>query len=231
MLLQRTAKRRRTVALRVLSDGTLSVQAPLRTSLKWIEAFVASRAGWIEKRRVERAKEAEKAPVLLTEGMELPFLDTPLTLKIEASVPMHPPFDPQEGSLTLFLPEGLTEEERRAEIRTELILWYKKKARALFAERLAFWSSVMKLAPSRLVVTAPERRWGSCNAKNEIRLNWRLIMGKAAWLDYVIVHELAHIPHKNHGARFWRRVEAALPAFRQSRQELQNWKGENWLER
>lgn len=224
----RSSRRRRTVALRVMPDGGLTVQAPMRTSLKWIEAFVKSRADWIEHRREEAAKKRLRAPTLFVDGSPLPFLDEQLTLKLSSGELAAPQV--QENTLHLTLAAALSPEAQQAEIRTELALWYKKQARSLFQDRLTYWAELMDVRPTRFVLNAPKQQWGSCNPKNEIRLNWRLIMGKAAWLDYVIVHELAHIKHKNHGPRFWHFVERFIPDFKARRKALHNWKGEHGLE-
>ncbi len=209
----RSARRRRTVALRVLPDGTLKVQAPLRTSLKWIERFIASRAKWIEQRVAEAVRKKTAQLVVLGEETKVPYLGDFLAL----------------GSLPLSVPRDLSPADRQAEIRTALTLWYKKQARQVFAERMAHWADTMKVKPSRLIVTSPARRWGSCNAKNEIRLNWHLIMAAPEILDYVIVHELAHIPHKNHGPAFWRCVALFVPDWKKRREALRKWTDEKEL--
>jgi predicted metal-dependent hydrolase len=71
-----------------------------------------------------------------------------------------------------------------------------------------------------LIVTDPERRWGSCSADNIIRLNWRLMLAPLPIIDYVAVHELAHVRHKNHAPRFWALVEKTLPEWRARRKIL-----------
>ncbi len=233
----RSPRRRRTVALRVLPDGTLTVQAPLRTSLKWIEGFIASRAKWIERRVAEATRKRTAPSVTLETGALIPYEGRFLLLNISSfrtsAAPKARREDPEsrlvENHVIVSLPDDLPPQDRQAEIRTELILWYKKQARRVFAERLAFWAERMNLKPSRLIISSPARRWGSCNAKNEIRLNWRLVMASPEILDYVIVHELAHIPHKNHSTAFWRCVARAVPDCKEKRKTLHNWNGAEWL--
>ncbi len=228
--LTRSARRRRTVALRVLPDGSVSVRAPVRTSLSWIEKFIAARAGWIEKRRREMARRKAEEPENLENGSIVPFRGKPLRIEI-AKGPSQAAasFREDEFSLRLSLSPGLSEADKQAEIRTELALWYKKKAREIFKERLAFWASAMGLTPGRLVLSAPRGRWGSCTLRNEIRLNWHLILAPEEILDYVVVHELAHLPHKNHGAAFWRLVERFVPDWKERRKRLKAWHIPSWL--
>lgn len=219
-LLTRSSRRRRTVALRVRADGQVEVQAPLRTSLSWIESFLKGRAGWIEKRRRELSR--APAPLSLENGSTVPFQGEAWTVRFCTAPTTQSQGQEQDENKTvlLYVPPGLSPSAHAGELQTALTLWYKHKARRVFKERLTHWAGVMGLKPGRLIVTAPTARWGSCNAKNEIRLNYRLIKAPPALLDYVVVHELAHIPHKNHGPRFWARVGRTLPHYRALRAEL-----------
>jgi predicted metal-dependent hydrolase len=109
---------------------------------------------------------------------------------------------------------------RREEARLEILLWHKKQARRIFQERVDFWAAHMGVKYRRLAPSNPRRQWGSCSAQNDIRLNWRLIMAPPALLDYVIVHELCHITHKNHSKRFWNAVARLMPDWKTRRKEL-----------
>jgi len=71
-----------------------------------------------------------------------------------------------------------------------------------------------------LALSSARTRWGSCSAQGGIRLNWRLIHLPPAIVDYVVVHELAHLRHMNHGPRFWALVESVCPEYRALRAEL-----------
>lgn len=109
------------------------------------------------------------------------------------------------------------------ELHTVLKLWFKKRARQIFPERVDFWAQRMNLTPRRVFVTAPLRQWGSCTAQNDIRLNWRLLLLPPEILDYVVVHELAHIPHKHHQPPFWACVASVMPDYLARRQTLRQW--------
>lgn len=198
----RSAKRRRTVALTVEGDGSLRVLAPMKTSVAWIEAFIAERAGWIARRR--KAALARPQPQPLADGVHVPFQGVDHELCINRTAP-------HETCIALALPADVPLKTLADEIETELTLWYKKQARCIIPERVAFWAERLKVRPARVIITAPDKRWGSCSVKNDIRLNWKLIKAAPELLDYVIVHELCHIPHKNHGKRFWKMVTAAMP--------------------
>ncbi len=131
--------------------------------------------------------------------------------------------------LHLTFPEDMSAAALKAEVQTETTLWRKRQARRIFGARVAHWAKEMGVAPRRLILCAPRRRWGSCNAKNDIRLNMNLIAAAPEILDYVIVHELAHIPHKNHGPAFWAFVARFIPDWKTRRKLLKSWKNPDWL--
>lgn len=212
----RSKKRRRSVALRVEADGSLTVRAPMRVSLAWINAFVAAKAKWISRRQKAQATKRQQALPVLADGCLVPYLGQEAQVVVNGKDEDNP----LTSYIRISLPEGLPADLLHDEIKTELTLWYKKQARKVFQERVNLWAGRMGLQAGRVIITAPKRRWGSCSAKNEIRLNWRLIMAPLDVLDYVIVHELAHITHKNHGPRFWALVAAFAPEMKEKRQAL-----------
>lgn len=78
----------------------------------------------------------------------------------------------------------------------------------------------MNLYPTGLKITSARTRFGSCSGKNSICFSWRLMDYPELAIDYVVVHELAHIVHKNHGPQFWALVERYLPDYRARRAML-----------
>lgn len=222
----RSRKRKRTVALHVQQDGSLRVLAPQRTSMKWINAFIAERSDWIAHRRKAIHNRNEKAPLIFQHGAKLPFQGKDITLVVE-QVPQDcavtTSYNPEKQEINITLPTNMPPEVQKEEIKTELTLWYKKQARALLPERMDYWSEHMSMKPTRLFFSNTKQQWGSCNSKDEIRLNWRLILASQELYDYVIVHELCHIPHKNHGAHFWSLCADILPDMVKRRQALKKW--------
>lgn len=82
---------------------------------------------------------------------------------------------------------------------------------------MARYAREMGVQPAAVTITAARTRFGSCSAKNRICFSWRLMEYPEAAVDYVVVHELAHIVHKNHGPQFWALVERYLPDWRARR--------------
>ena len=83
--------------------------------------------------------------------------------------------------------------------------------------KVAYYAQLMGVQPTGLKITSARTRFGSCSGKNSLCFSWRLMGYPEAAVDYVVVHELAHITHKNHGPRFWALVERYIPDYRARR--------------
>jgi len=110
--------------------------------------------------------------------------------------------------------------EQRPEPTAEQLSAWSAEASAVIPGRVEHYARVMGLTPAGVRINKNRIRIGSCCGKNRLSFSCRLMGYPAEVLDYVIVHELAHIPHKNHGPTFWRTVEAVLPDYRQRRAML-----------
>ena len=81
------------------------------------------------------------------------------------------------------------------------------------------------LLPSKIIIKDQKSRWGSCNSKKEVRLNWRLILMPYDVMDYIIIHELCHLKHMNHSKDFWNLVESYNNNYKKS----EKWLKENGI--
>lgn len=97
--------------------------------------------------------------------------------------------------------------------RAELI----RRAKEELPPKVAYYAQLMGVQPTGLKITSARTRFGSCSGKNSLCFSWRLMEYPEAAVDYVVVHELAHITHKNHGPRFWVLVERYMPDYRARR--------------
>ncbi len=96
----------------------------------------------------------------------------------------------------------------------------KRAAKNYLPGRTEAWAKIMNLSPAGVKITSARTRFGSCSAKNRICYSWRLMAYPKEAVDYVIVHELAHILQKNHSPRFYAVVEKYLPDWRERRKLL-----------
>ena len=93
-------------------------------------------------------------------------------------------------------------------------LMLKEKSLPYLTERTEYFAKIMGVKPTGIKITSAQKRFGSCSGKNSICYSWRLMQYPPEAIDYVVVHELAHIVHKNHGAEFYRLIEKYLPDYK-----------------
>ena len=116
---------------------------------------------------------------------------------------------------------------------TVLEKFYKQKAKEIIAERLHKYEQIMGLYSTKFGITSANTRWGSCSGKNSINFTWKLVMADIDVIDYVGVHEIAHIKEKNHGKNFWNLVGKYYPNYKSARVYLRNLsvriQQDNWI--
>lgn len=204
--------KRKTIALIVEKNGQLTVRAPLRAPLRLITAFVTEKESWILSRR-EALQKSVAPPIHQFVPDELFwFLGQPYPLKISPRLNPLLKFDQGFWISKSILPEA----------GNHLTSWYRKQARIWFNKRVADLSGQYHLKVNKVRISSARTRWGSCSSLGTISLTWRLIMAPPQVIDYVIVHELAHLIVHNHSAAFWKEVERMQPDYRQNR---------NWLKK
>jgi predicted metal-dependent hydrolase len=96
----------------------------------------------------------------------------------------------------------------------------RKQAKEIIPSKVAHFSMLMGLEPAGIMITSAEKRFGSCSPKNRLCFSWRLMRYPDAAIDYVVVHELAHIRHKNHGKGFYALIETFLPDYKERKKLL-----------
>lgn len=201
----RSARRRRTLELTV-NEHVVRVAAPLRTPRREIEAFVRGRTAWILKHRP-----AVRAPLTFASGETVPVEGHLVPLFVSADGGRSTGVQRGLFDLHVTVPARYDEARRARAVEAALVKWYTERAQEAIGASVARWSSVTRRPPARVLVRNQRQRWGSCSPDGTLRFNWRLIMLEPALLDYVVVHELAHLEVPNHGAAFWAAVARLLP--------------------
>jgi predicted metal-dependent hydrolase len=198
--------KRKTIALVVQRDGTLIVRVPLRTPEKTIREIVTQKADWIAK---AQAKMLANPPVAGTRQ----FVDGEKFLLMGAKYPLKV-VKGQRASLTFEAGNLLLAEKARPRAREAFSLWYKRMAAMLLPGRVESLAKKHGFKPAKIRITSARTRWGSCSTSGTISLAWRLVMAPPEVIDYVIIHELAHLNVKNHSKAFWQAVAALLPDYK-----------------
>lgn len=206
----RSARRRRTISLAV-SGGRVVVRAPLRTPIREIESLLQLKRAWIEARLAREA--GAPGPRAFGPGERIPYLGRELVVCSCAAETSRATVELRGGELHVHAPA-----HRR---RDAAIGWYRARAAEAFAASVARWSPELGVTPKAVLVRDQKHRWGSCGPDGTIRLNYRLVLGEPDVVDYVVVHELAHLRHRNHGPAFWAEVSRVLPNYLALRKRLQ----------
>jgi len=97
---------------------------------------------------------------------------------------------------------------------------HKELARSIITERVDFWNGHYNFSYNRIAIRNQRRCWGSCSAKKNLNFNYRLIFLPEELMDYIVVHELCHLEHLNHGKDFWNTVGRAMPEYAARRAHL-----------
>ena len=203
---------RRGVGLKV--DGTgMTVAASLTTPLGSIEDMIGKNSQWVLKKLDEWAHRRIR-PQCWETGERVHFMGESLTLMIDEGA-TRSNVEQSMGHLFVRLAKA-----HPAAIEKAALVWYKRQALPHLAQRAFFFSRLHGLTPPRVFLSSANSRWGSCNARREVRFSWRLIKARPALIDYVVCHELAHLRHMDHSPSFWQEVERMCPEYRVLKAEL-----------
>ena len=119
----------------------------------------------------------------------------------------------------LLCPKGNTERE----ILSKIAKWYMRTSKEILGERLEYLASLMQLDYNTFKVSNSKNRWGSCDSKGNIKINFRLIMLPHKIIDYVLIHELSHLVEFNHSKKFYKVIESVMPDYQKHRKELKDY--------
>ena len=215
---QRSLRRKKTVEIRVVG-GIVQLIAPKRTRLADLQALVLNKAPWILKRLSQPS--ARPTPKRFESGETFPYLGRSARLVVEPAAVRGTRVRFDHWRLLATVPLRLEGEKRRDAVRRAVLEWYRSRA----SERLnagvdQWWSWLGRGERSQVLVRDHRRQWGSCAHDGTLRFSWRLMMVDPDLVEYVVVHELAHLTHRNHSADFWGLVYQVMPDARERRKRL-----------
>lgn len=212
-VLKRSAKRRR--VLFTVDETGLTVSVPWTTSERRIADLLAQGSRWILRKL--REYEGRKPPSRLwRDGERIDFLGRQLRLEVSRRQG-RPAAQLREGDV---LALALSDPGDPQHVREAVVAWYRRHAAPHFGARVAHYATLLDEAVPRVMLSSAVGRWGSCNARREVRLSWRLMQAPGHVIDYVVAHEVAHLRVMSHSIRFWRLVERLYPDYESGRAEL-----------
>jgi predicted metal-dependent hydrolase len=211
----RESRRARRLTVRVFHSGRVEVVVPARTSRLAVERFIQRHRPWIERKRAEARRNAPPPEAFPPPVIELAGLGQSWRLHAAGGKGRPRITVAAEGLLQLSGDIGNTRGAQLA-LRT----WLLKHATAVFAPLLETCARELGVTFRRIAVRRQRTRWGSCSVRGTISLNCCLLFQRPEVLRYLLVHELAHVRHMNHSARFWSLVGAHCPDCRRLDREL-----------
>lgn len=217
----RRSNRRTTVALTIEDSRKLVVTAPEGVAIDDLNAIVRRKAPWVVE-RIKRRSDAPPPPCSereFVDGETVLYLGRQYRLKVVESA---------EGSgsriwagwYQVTIPPGLKGEKRRQAVRRGLLGSLKEHADLYLPQRLAEVCRRLGLEKPSAIVREQKKRWGSCDARGVLRINWRIVQAPIPCIEYVLVHELAHLRHRTHDDLFWRKLAGFMPAYEERRKQL-----------
>lgn len=202
---------RKTLCIKIDETGQMHIRAPKSMPLNDILAFVNKHENWIAKKQSNITKQRQtNEPVLsyskflyLGNGYDAICVNYLKELKIEGK--------------NFLIPEKYGQKKKEY-----IKKWLKEQAMALVESRVLYFSKIFSISFGALFMVNSKAKWGQCNTKREISINWKAIMLPPSTIDYIILHELAHIYELNHSKEFWSVVAKMMPDYKKEKNLLKN---------
>lgn len=136
--------------------------------------------------------------------------------RIESLIASH------ENWINKHIKKQIERDEKYGNLTDEKIVELRKSARQLLPAKVAYYADIMGLKYGRITITSAKTRFGSCSSKGNLSFSYRLMMYPEAAIDYVVVHELAHLKEMNHSPAFYKVVAKVLPDYKERKKLLKN---------
>ena len=199
-------KNRRTISLKITPEGVV-VSAPILMTKYKINQLLQKKSKWIQKKLLLTSYNEE--PFEIQNGVKFKILDKELEVTLregENNISIT-------GSRCSINFNNLSDHLKLKKI---FKLWIKNYALNYFTRRIKVLSRENNLKVNAALISNAKTRWGTCNSRKEIRLNWRLIQAPPFVIDYVICHELSHLKFMNHSSDFWQQVQLLFPNYKEA---------------
>jgi hypothetical protein len=196
--------------------GRVTISAPLRMSLETIRVFAISKLGWIKQQQKKlKGQERETAREYIERESHYVWGKRYLLEVIECDAASAVALE--HSRMLLRVRPGTGEEKRRALVDD----WYRAQLRKAATSLITRWEPIIGVEVGRLFVQKMKTKWGSCNAAaKNIRLNTELAKKPPECLEYILVHEMAHLIVRRHDDQFTGLMDRYLPSWRLIRQTL-----------
>jgi predicted metal-dependent hydrolase len=203
--------KRKTVTIIVERDRSVVVRAPIGTPAEKIDQLINQKSLWLyEKTRHKQKYSPQPSAKEFVAGASIPYLGRQYRLDVVS-----------ESFDGILFDDKFMISKRRAYRAPDLFkAWYLERAKQTILPVVKDYGSKTGARYNNVRISDLKYRWGSCTPRNNLNFNWRLIKAPMRVIEYVIVHELAHLLEPNHTERFWQIVRTQLPDYARAKQWL-----------
>ncbi len=202
---------RKTLTITVERDRSIVVRAPNDTSHERIELLIHQKKLWLYEK--VRHKQKYDLPI-----REKEFVSGTTILYLGRNYKLEVVSDTFDG--ILFDNKFLISKSSVSDAPELFKGWYIEKAKQKIVPQSKFYAKHLGVGFNRILISNLKYRWGSCTPSNNLNFNWRLIKAPMRVIEYVIVHELAHLLESNHTGKFWTIIKTQLPDYSTAKEWL-----------
>ncbi|HEX3036731.1 MAG TPA: SprT family zinc-dependent metalloprotease [Thermodesulfobacteriota bacterium] len=202
---------RKTLNITVERDRSIIVRAPKNTSIEKIEQVIKSKKLWLyEKTNHKQKYDLKSKSKEFISGESILYLGRHYRLDVVK--------DYRNG---IYFDNKFTISKSSRPFASRLLReWYLQKAKEKIIPKAEFFAKQLGVKYNKILISNLKYRWGSCTAKDNLNFNWRLIKAPMFVIEYIIVHELAHLIEGNHTPQFWSIVSVQVPKYKKAREWL-----------
>lgn len=207
---------KRSKAYLVVKDGLVTVRLPYNGNKSMAEELLRRNTDWLYE-KLESSKDKSRLPEIFSDGENFSLLGKKRRLTVCESPEYK---DPQlnDDELVIYVQQSMTADDVK-----RLALRYvygicEERVRAAFEK----YTEILGLYPKRVTFKKMVSRWGSCSSNGNISINVGVVCFEQECIDYVVVHELCHLKHMNHGAEFWELVSTCCPDYKRLRDRMKH---------
>lgn len=202
---------RKSLGITVERDGNIVVNAPEKLNDEEIEKQVWKKRLWIwEKLALKKAYQSEEISKQFVSGESFLYLGRSYRLEVAGE---SNPLKLKQGWFTLGI-------KQQAKAKQHFKNWYSEHLKKKIQERLDLVSKKLNITCPEFRVMELGYRWGSCTKEGCLNFNWKIAMAPIGVIDYIIVHEIAHLKEHTHNERFWKEVQRLMPNYSEKKEWL-----------
>ena len=211
-------ERKRTASISV-KDSAVLVTVPQTLSIGKVHEIVAKKRRWFQGKLnyYKQTQNLSKTKEYVS-GEGFAYLGRNYRLKVLTGKLNGVQF--KNGKLVVHIPKEYSKSKRENKVKQLLEQWYRERALVKLQEKTRRLARKVGVEPKSVSIKSYKGRWGGCNSKQELFFNWNIIIAPNRIVDYVVVHELVHLIHHDHGKAYWKRLKSVFPDYEECKEWL-----------